>query len=477
MKNTFLIMFLALLSACSARPERFEEGTAEEALNNETAQAEVVEEQLPELEPLELLNTEPKVSLIGTMGMTQKFKVGDITVIHRVTPANQVVAARVYIDGGSKNLTPETQGIERLALDVSASGGTLNIPRDEFTSRLNSMGSEVFSFADRDFSGYGMKSVVENFETTWELMAEAAFYPAFPQEEIDVRRQQQLAEIASITEDPDSRVQYEASRLFFKGHSYFNLQIGVAENLQRVSSRKLAHYHRGLLKPERMLIVVVGNVPTSKLTDMIKSSFARLPSTGAEPVKPEAFTSEAGVEIVDQDLPTNYVLGYFEAPKPGTPQYPAMVVTMEFLRDRLFEEVRTKRNLTYAVSAGIGANRSNYGYLYVTATDPVTTMGVIFDQIAEVKLMQIPKQELDQVVNVFLTEHYMNLETNGGQAAMLARAELISGDWKTAEAFLAEVRAVTPEDVQMVAQRYLTNYRFGVVGKASALNAKTFQPR
>jgi len=468
-----IVLILIFLCACSARPERFDGDQAPEVENTKKRTPKAA---LPPLEPIKFIAGEPEVAFMGSLGTTQAFKVGELTVIHRVTPANDVVAARLYILGGAANLDDSTQGLEKFALDVAVSGGTGSTPRDTFTSTLNRMGSEVFSFTDRDFSGYGLKSVVSNFGPTWDLMVQAVFDPAMPTEDVEIRRQQQLAEISGLLENPDSHVQHVASRLYFAGHPYFNLHVGTSENVSDFAREELLAYQRAMLKPERMLLVVVGNVQANDLIERIKSSFGRIQNSGEKLPQIPEFKSAPGVEIVERQLPTNYVLGYFDAPTPGSTNYPAAVVAMEYLRDRLFEEVRTKRNLTYAVSAGLASNRANYGYLYVTATDPQTTMGVIFDQVAEMKLMQIPKSELDQVVNVFLTEHYMGLETNGGQASMLARAHIMTGDWRTAEAFLADIRSVSPEDVQIFAQRYLDKFRFGVVGNKAALNPKAFTP-
>lgn len=467
-----LVSISFMLSACSARPERFDTDSADKADVILTP----TDKGIAPLAPIPLRDGEIDITSLGSMGTTQAFKVGDVTVIHRVTPANQVVSARLYIMGGTANLNAQTQGIEKLALDVSVTGGTPNIPKDTFSSTLNSMGSEVFSFTDRDFSGYGLKSVAEHFPKTWDMMIEAIFDPAMPEEEVQLRKSQQLAEVASLLENPDSHVQFVASRLFFGDHPYGLLHLGTEETVKSFTREDLQSYQRSILRPERMLLVVVGNIQATEIIDRVKASIARIAPSGQELKTVAPFKSAKGVELVDRALPTNYVLGYFESPAPGSPSYPAAVVALEYLRDRLFEEVRTKRNLTYAVSAGLAENRSNYGYLYVTATDPQTTMGVIFDQVEEMKLMQIPKQELDQVINVFLTEHYMGLETNGGQASMLARAHINTGDWRTAEAYLAEIRAVTPEDVQNFATTYLKDFRFGVVGNKAALNPKTFSP-
>jgi predicted Zn-dependent peptidase len=68
----------------------------------------------------------------------------------------------------------------------------------------------------------------------------------------------------------------------------------------------------------------------------------------------------------------------------------------------------------------------------------------------------------------------MGLETNGSQASLLARSELIAGDWKEHADAIERFQAVTPEDVQRVAEKYMKNYQFGIVGKKSQIDEGLF---
>jgi len=459
-----LVGCLALAAGCSARPERFRhgEGEAEQA-----AKKNAEERSIPKLAPLKFREGEVPVKELESQGPTRSYRVGDVLVIQKRTTANRVVAAKLYIVGGSANLTDDSAGIEQLAMKVAVTGGTESTPKDDFNRKLDSTGSSVYSFNERDDSGYGLKTLVSNFDETWDLFQQAVLEPAMPKDEVEIRRTKQLAQIASMLEDPDSHVSYVAARRMFENHPYYHLQVGTKKNVESFSREELLAYQRHMLRPERMILVVVGDVPTKTLLDKVKKTFGRLAPSGASPGELPKFTSHPGAKIVDRKLPTNYVLGFFSAPSPGDPDYPALLVATDYLRNRLFEEVRTKRNLTYAVSAGLSDKRANYGYLYVTATDPKKTMKVIFDQIAEMKLIEIPKADLDQTVNVFITHHFMDLETNGSQASTLATAQITAGDWKQADGLLEKIRAVTPEDVQRVATKYIANYRFGVVGQSA----------
>ena len=176
-----------------------------------------------------------------------------------------------------------------------------------------------------------------------------------------------------------------------------------------------------------------------------------------------------------QELPTNYIMGVFAAPAPSHPDFPALRVAVRVLSDRLFEEVRTKRNLTYSVSAGLATRAANRGNLYVTAVNPDTTVKVI---VAEVKRLQrdlVPAQLLAETINVFATQTWMGQQTNMGQASQLGLWEIQGGGWQNAARYVDRLRAVTPQQVQRAAQAYLRNVRFVIIGDPGKVSAALFK--
>lgn len=423
--------------------------------------------------------SEPKApagaELLGTVETTSAYQIGDIMLIHRETPANAVVAARVYISGGAANLTPENAGIERLALNIATKGGTKSRPKDEFNALLDSMGASVSSFTDRDYSGYSMQSTVEYFEPTWELLFEAMVEPAMPEAELDLQRSRHLAAIKSLHDSPDSLGSHTALKLLFTEHPYLNFQLGTAENVEGFELDELAAYQQSLLHPEDMTVVVVGNVPVDKLVEQVQR-LNDVPEGEPRPHQELVPFKDTGAAIAveEKDIPTNYIYGLFPAPAPGAEDYEAMLVAIEYLSDRLFEEVRTNRNLSYAVSAGLSDRRVNYGLLYVTAVNPSETMPVMFEEIEKLKNGDFDPEDLNESRNVFITRHYMSMETNSSQASLLARSQLIAGDWTRFAESIDRLQAVTPEDVERVAKEYLKDYRFGVVGDPGDIDQELF---
>jgi predicted Zn-dependent peptidase len=193
-----------------------------------------------------------------------------------------------------------------------------------------------------------------------------------------------------------------------------------------------------------------------------------------EPPPPTFDFSKGTLDVTQRTLPTNYIQGQFGAPSISNPDYYAMRVATTILRDRIFEEVRVKRNLSYAPSADRGNLSANTGSIYVSAVDANQAVRVMLDEINKLKTQPVDPRDISGVSGQFLTTYFIGQETNSAQAAELARYELIGGGWRNSFQFLNRVREVKPADIQAVANKYIKNLRFVVVGNPALIDRNIF---
>jgi zinc protease len=406
--------------------------------------------------------------LIPAAGYAQtaatKFEVAGIPVILKPVTANEVIAVRLYLKGGSASLTPANAGIERMMLAASTQG-TTKYDKDTFNSLSTETGTRIGSETAMDYSVLTMQGVRQNWNTAWSLFTEAALHPKFAASEVELVRGQLVDEARRRSDDPDTYLAYLADSLFYFGHPYSAIPGGTVASLTAVTRDALAAWHKQRMTKENLLIVVVGNVSKADLTTRIAAAFGGLPAAGgkAAPVKAIASVTPE-VVVVERSLPTNYITGYFAAPSLTDPDYPAFRAAMDMLGDRLFEEVRTKRNMTYAVSAGLETRQANRGRLYVTAVDPDTTVKVIFSTVKQLQKGPITTEAVAENVLPNLTAYLIGQETNMGQAAALGLWEISGGGYQNYNRFLANYRRVTGADIQRVAAKYLQHGRYVVIG-------------
>ena len=393
-----------------------------------------------------------------------KFDVAGIPVILKPVTANEVVAVRLYVRGGSASLTSSNAGIERMMLEA-ATQGTAKYDKDRFNALSTETGTNIGAETTMDFSVLTMQGVRQNWNTAWDLFSEAALHPTFPASEVELVRGQLVDAAKRRADDPDTYLTFLADSSFYSGHPYSAIPGGTVASLSAITRDALAAWHKQRMTKENLLIVVVGNVSRADLTSKITAAFGSLPATGG---KAAAVTGVSNVTpdvvVVERPLPTNYITGYFAAPSLTDPDYPAFRAAIDMLGDRLFKEVRTKRNMTYAVAAGLETRQANRGRVYVTAVDPDTTMKVIFTTVKELQNSPITAEDVAENVMPSLTAYLIGQETNMGQAAALGLWELTGGGYQNYNRFVSDYKNVTAADIQRVAKKYLQHARFVVIG-------------
>lgn len=405
------------------------------------------------------------------------FEVAGIPVIFKSVDANEVIAVQVYLKGGSTVLDDATSGIERLMISA-ATRGTERYDKDVFARRAAATGAGIGGQALYDYSVMTLQAVTTHWDESWDLFTQALLHPTYPEAEVTLVREQIVNALKGRDDNPDQRLAWLANDLLYDGHPYATDPAGTVESIAAMTAADVRGWHARRMVPENLLIVVVGNVDGGDLIAKIESAFGSLPVTDgdAEPA-PVADPGTPDLVVEERDLPTNYIRSQFITPRPGDPDYAPFRIAADILSDRFFEEVRTKRNLSYAVFSGVSQRRSNYGLLYVTAVEPDTTIQVMFHEVDRLKSEPVTEERLAESRNVFTTQYWMSQETNMGQATTLGTFELVGGGWERAGAFIDEVQAITPEDVQRVAGSYLGGFHTAVIGDPTKIDRTLFTSR
>jgi zinc protease len=224
------------------------------------------------------------------------------------------------------------------------------------------------------------------------------------------------------------------------------------------------------------LLVVVGNIDPAHVIAATNSYFEALPAgTYHETKLPELAASNGLVTAFEQKLPTNYILASAPAPQWGTPDFFPAWLAMSVLRTRLFKEVRTKRNLSYAPSARMSRTLFPRVSLYVTAVDPIATMTVMLAEAKKLRDEPVPTDELEGEKSTLVTLNVMAAEDAAGQAETLAVAQNIGGDWHLLQDLPAKIHAVTAAQIAAWAKGHLTHLQTVVIGDPTKLDRKALE--
>jgi zinc protease len=401
--------------------------------------------------------------------MTSSFDVGGVKVILRQSDANNVVAANLYLLGGSRQLTQANAGIEALLLDVSERG-TKNYPRATLRRKMSRLGSEITTAPSDDWTMFGIRGTSEVFDSTWAIFADRVMNPTLDPEDVNLVKTQFLLGIRQRRDDPDALAEYLADSIAFAGHPYSIPVTGTEKSISSLDAKALRDYHASQFVKSRMLLVVVGDIDRPHLEKLVQGTLAKLSAGSytwtAPPRLPEG---NSAVVVEQRSLPTNYIVGYYSGPLANSEDYQALRIATSVLTGRMFSEIRTRQNLTYDVHAPFLDRAASAGGLYVSTASPDTTLKLMYAAVKELQDGLLDAGGLERLEQQFLTEYFLDNETNDAQASFLARAELYRGDYRLGEKFVDELKSVTPQAVQRVARRYMKGIRFAYVGNPASL--------
>lgn len=395
---------------------------------------------------------------------TTQFDVDGVRVILRRNTANDVVAANLFLLGGTQQLTSATQGIESFLLEASERG-TARYRGDATRRRLAELGSTVVIEPEADFTVFGLRAIRSTFDSSWAVLADRLMEPTLAPAEVELVRTQLVNGLRQAESSPDEAVREIADSLLFANHPYGLDPQGTPETIAAITPAQLRAYHDSAVVKSRMLLVIVGNVERARVERLVHATLGTLPA-GSYKWRPprDVPPVTTGYAVDRRELPTNYVLGYYVGPRAGTRDYTALRLATAVLSGRFFTEIRSKRNLSYAADAPFVERAIATGGLYVTTVDPDAALSIMYSEIQRLQTETIAPDALDRLVEQFITDYFLKNETNGDQATFLARAALYDGDYREADRFVEELHRITPEDIRRAAQRYMHNIRFAYVG-------------
>jgi len=402
--------------------------------------------------------------------ITTKFDVDGVSVILRRNTANEVIAANLYLLGGARQLTPANAGIEAL-LFLASERGTRRFPGAMVRQQTATLGSTISIEANDDWTAIGLHAIRATFDSTWAILADRVMAPSLVPAEVELARQQLIAAARQRSTQPDDAATELADSLLYVQHPYAVSATGTAASLASITLPQLRAYHDQQIVTSRMLLVVVGNVDRADVERLVRNTIAKLPRGSYKWTPPPPVTTTGRALAIDnRQLPTNYLLGYVSGPAATTRDYDALRVATAVLSGRLFTEVRSRRNLSYAVESPFVERANAVAGLYVTTVDPNAVLRIMRNELSTLQTETVDPEGLKRLVQQFITEYFLKNETNADQANVLARAEVFEGDYREADRFMANLQKVTPDDVRRAARDYLKDFRFAYVGDASKLD-------
>jgi len=140
-------------------------------------------------------------------------------------------------------------------------------------------------------------------------------------------------------------------------------------------------------------------------------------------------------------------------------------ILYEILDKRFFEEIRTKRNLSYSPAIYANGDYSNFTTnISFQSILPDSATGVAFTELRKVQNELVPADELKNAKEGRITTYYYGTQQNLRQAQALYADQVEFGDWHLFFQIVPQTEKVTSEQVREAARKYLHHLTFVVLG-------------
>lgn len=330
---------------------------------------------------------------------------------------------------------------------------------------IDALGGDMNAFTAKEYTAYYLRLPDHALDWGVALLGDILSRPALRAEEVDAERQVILEELLMSLDDPDDRVHTMLYEALFPGHPVGREVLGDADTVRHLRRDDIAGFHHGHYGAGNLVVAVAGNVEHGAVMAAVEE---HLPGAEGASRPPRVEPPTAVVPVVAEERPleqAHVAVGWRSLPH-GDPDRYALAVANQVLgggmSSRLFQEVREKRGLVYAIYSAPAA-MSDCGVLTLglgTGADRLDeTAEVVADVVGEVAAHGITAEELAVARGYLVGSLVLGLEDSASRMSRLGAGEAIRGEVVPIDEHVRRIEAVGLDDVARVADRVLSGPR------------------
>jgi zinc protease len=393
------------------------------------------------------------------------------TVIVRENRVAPVVAIALLVRMGSRWETPANAGISNFTHAVMVKGTTARTG-GEIADAVAALGGKISASGDVDYSGIQATALARFWRELLGITAELALSPALAPAEVARERDWLLSRLQRRHDNAPARAFDEFYAALYGSHPYGLPSLGTREALTRIDHAAIVAWYRAFYRPERMTLVISGQVSPDEALAEARRLFGALPAATqqADPVIPPPRAPGRRVVIEQAAQQTQILVGGL-APALDHPDHGAVKVLSTILgggmAGRLFAELRDKSALAYTAASYYDPVREPGAlilYLGTTPDNAARAEQALLAEVRKIRDVPVSADELARAKGYLLGRYAMDRRTNERLAWYLAFYEVEGVGLEYPDRYRRLVEGVTVADVQRVARAYLDTLTTVVLG-------------
>lgn len=383
-----------------------------------------------------------------------------------------VMVSQVWYKVGSSYEHAGMTGVSHV-LEHLMFKGTEKVPSGEFSKLIANYGGSENAFTSYDYTGYYQVMSATNLPLSIELEADRMQNAIMPDEEFAKEIEVVKEERRLRTDDKPNSVAYERfMAAAYLSSGYHNPVIGWMHDLDNLNAQDARNWYKKWYVPNNAILVVVGDVKAPEVFELASRYFGVIPA-GDVPKRPlnreVSGNGERRIEVaIPAKIPTLYI-GY-NVPGINTAEDETDIYALRMLSGVLDGgygariETEMVRNQRIAASAGAGYGGFSLGdTLFYFSGVPANDYSIeqlekaFYEQIERLQTELADPEELERVKAQIISSIVYQQDSISSQANQIGRMEAIGRSWQEADAMVEKLAAITPEQIQSAARKYLVH--------------------
>jgi zinc protease len=397
----------------------------------------------------------------------ERFRLSNgLTVVHANVPGRALLAAQLMMPGGGWTEEPAQAGVTVLT-GRAMPEGTKRLSAIEFIEASERLGAEIHADASWESLSATLEVPRSRFGPALALMAEMAFEPAFPGDEVERLRDERMNDLLQAWSDPRRRAERVfPETLFSRETPYSRPLAGVQTTVGPLDRDAVAERHASLIDPSAATLVIAGDlagVPLEQLAEEHLGSREAAASTYSSSAPEMAAANAAGAQVVLVDRPgapqSELRIGHIGVPRKN-PDFHAIAVLNAILggtfNSRLNRVIREEKGYSYGIHSSFEMRRRSGPFAIRTAVETAVTIPAIEETLRIVRDMtSVPPSDEELVVarDYLVGVFPLRFETSGQVASALSGLVVFELPDDELDRYRPQVSAISAEDVTGAAQR------------------------
>ncbi|MFW5431616.1 MAG: M16 family metallopeptidase [Methylophilaceae bacterium] len=387
-----------------------------------------------------------------------------------------VVVSQVWYRAGALDEVNGKTGVAHV-LEHMMFKGTKKIKPGQFSRLIAAAGGKENAFTGMDYTCYFQQLEKSKLPLSLRLEADRMTNLIITDEEFAKEIKVVMEERRWRTDDkPQSKVNEQFQALSFRAHPYGRPVVGHMNDLENMTAADAREWYRNWYTPNNATLVVVGDVKAKAVFKLAKQYFGPIKARKLPSRKPQLEPAQLGERraVVKAPGKLPYLAMGFHAPilpnlgKTSNTDWEtyALEVLAGVLSGnasaRLNQKLVRETSLALSADAGYGSVSRGQQALFELDGTPAEGKTVadleaaLLEQIALIKTNGVTQKELDRVKAAEIAADVYKRDSMFYQAMQIGQLETMGYSWRLLNGYADKLNAVTSEQIQIVAKKYLT---------------------